>query len=520
MVIDMYTIDRELDQPLYIQIRNSIEQAILRGELKKGDRLPPVTVLAKEIGVTQATIRRALKDLGAAGYTKCHVGRGTFIRDPEDDSDKGEEEEYCGRDKELERVADRSNHGFRPRERAARMLRTGISKALADIMPMAHREGIIALTRGVPDSDLLPGNFMEDVCKLALTDGGLQYAVATDPVGNYELRKEIARRASMDGSSVTPDMVLITNGVSQAITLIAQSATEERNHVICETPCFQGLPNSFTAMGHWVDSVQRDEEGPIIAQLERFSRYSSNILYLCPYVHNPMGTDLSPERYDQLVEWARRTNSIVIADEIFRELRFEKAEQPSLLKELGAEQTIMVSSLSKSVMPGLRLGWIITSARRVQELAQLKRLMDHSTPAITQGMALQIFTSGKFDQHVDKMRTLYRRRMEVLLQSLQRMMPKGVRWSLPVGGFSILLELPKGYSSVALLLSAIDKGVSFLPAPLFDIDQRYVNGLRISTAWVEENEIKEGIELLADSIEEFIQAPSFEPGLSGLGGFQ
>jgi len=516
----MYTIDRDLDQPLYIQIRNSIEQAILRGELKTGDRLPPVTVLAKDIGVTQATIRRALKDLGAAGYTTCHVGRGTFIRDPEQDTEKADEDDRAGQDRGTERLAGSPRHGFRPRERAARMLRTGISKALSDIMPMAHREGIIALTRGVPDGNHLPPKFVEEVCSMALADGGIQYAAATDPEGDYELRKEIARRASQDGSVVTPEMVLITNGVSQSITLIAQATTEERNHVICETPCFQGLPNSFTAMGHWVDSVQRDEQGPVMSQLERFSRYSSHLLYLCPYVHNPMGTDLSADRYMQLVDWAKRTNSIIVADEIFRELRFEKSRLPSLLKDLGAEQTIVVSSLSKSVMPGLRLGWLITSARRVQELAQLKRLMDHSTPAITQGMALQILISGKFDEHVLQMRQLYSRRMEVLLQSLKRLMPQGVRWSQPAGGFSILLELPKGYSSVALLLSAIEKGVSFLPAPLFDIDQRYVNCLRISTAWVDENEIKEGIELLADTIEQFIQAPFSETGLSGLGGFQ
>lgn len=515
----MYTIDRDLDQPLYIQIRNSIEQAILQGKLQKGDRLPPVTVLAKEIGVTQATIRRALKDLGAAGYTKCHVGRGTFIRDPEGETARTEEDGF-DRERESDRLPPEAGHGFRPRERAARMLRTGISKALYDIMPMAHREGIIALTRGIPDSKNLPAKFIEEVCGLALAGDDMRYAAATDPVGDYELRKEIAVRASQDGSVVTPEMVLITNGVSQAINLLAQSITEERNHVICETPAFQGITNTFTALGHWVDSVQRDEHGPLMSQFERFSRYNSNLLYLCPYVHNPMGTDLSAERYGELVEWARKTNSIIVADEIFRDLRFEAGGQPSLLKELGPEQTIVVSSLSKSVMPGLRLGWMITSAKRVQELGQLKRLMDHSTPSITQGMALQIFATGKYDEHVAKMRLLYRRRMEVLVQSLQRMMPQGVRWPQPVGGFSILLELPKGYSSVALLLSAIDKGVSFLPAPLFDIDQRYVNGLRISTAWVDENEIKEGIELLADAIEEFLQSPSFEPGLSGLGGFQ
>jgi DNA-binding transcriptional MocR family regulator len=273
-------------------------------------------------------------------------------------------------------------------------------------------------------------------------------------------------------------------------------------------------------MGHWVETVQRDEEGPRVEQLEKYAEKRARLLYVCPYAHNPMGTDLSPERYGYLVEWARRTGSVVIADEIFKELRFGDTVQPSLLKSLGGEQSIVVSSMSKSIMPGLRIGWIITSAQRIQELVQLKRLMDNSSPAFIQGMALAIFSSGKFDAHTEKMRQVYRSRMDTLLKSLKKSMPAGVRWSQPDGGFSIFMELPRGYSSVALLLSAIDMGVSFLPGPLFDIDQRYVHGLRLSTAWSDEHQIREGVELLGKAIEDFIAEPACDTGLSGLGGFQ
>ncbi|WP_167505757.1 PLP-dependent aminotransferase family protein [Desulfosediminicola flagellatus] len=516
----MYEIDRDLDIPLYIQIRTRVEKLIESGELQPGDRLPSVSSLAKAIGVTQATVRRALQDLGEAGHTTCHVGRGTFIRDVNavKVDDEGPSEFALNQRPEAK---GRSRQMLdRPREHAARRLRTGVSKALYDIMPLAHKPGMIALTKGTPDASDLPARFLDETCEDVLKNGSVHYIAATDPLGVYDLRKEIARRASEDGMVVTPDMVMITNGVSQAITLIAQSAMEEQPEIICETPCFQGISNSFAAMGHWVETVQRDEQGPIIEQLERFSDYSPRMFYLCPYVHNPMGTDISPERSRRLVEWAKRTGSIVIADEIFRDLRFERKAQPSLLKDLGGEQAIVVSSMSKSVMTGLRIGWIITSPKRIQELAQLKRLMDHSAPAITQALALNIYRSGRFDSHVESMRLVYQKRMSTLINSLEKLMPKEIRWSRPNGGFSILLELPRGYSSVALLLTAIDKGVSFLPGPLFDIDQRYVHGMRLSTAWADEHQIKEGIELLANAIEEFLEAPPSDTGLSGLGGFQ
>lgn len=518
--MSLYAVDRESDIPLYIQIRDSIIEAVHSQELTFGDKLPAVSLLAKEIGVTQATVRRALQDLGSAGFTECHVGRGTFICDPESTDSRGNESNPNTTKTESTSEHRKESSTSNPVEYATRRLRSGIRKALFDIMPLAHKPGTIQLTRGVPDGELLPPKFIEEINEQTLAGGSSQYIQATEELGLYELREEIAMRFNECGTSVTPDQVLITNGSLQAVTLVAQTYIEKKPPVICETPCFQGITDTFTAMGHWVDTVPRDSEGPQIDKLYNHSGNISHLLYLCPYVHNPMGTDLSADRARELAEWARQTGSVIIADEIFKDLRFNADTEPSLLKELGSEQTIIVSSLSKSVMTGLRLGWIISSPERIRELARLKHIMDHSTPSFIQGMGLTIFKSGKFDSHTTAMRKLYQDRMTILLKALKTNMPKGVSWSTPIGGFSILVELPKGYSSVALLLSAIDKGVSFLPGPLFDIDQRYVHALRLSTAWTDKHQIKEGIELLGSCIEDFISQPPGDSGLSGLGNFQ
>ncbi len=515
-----YSVDRDSDTPLYIQIREEIIKAIDSGDLSPGDKLPSVSGLAKEIGVTQATVRRALQDLGKAGHTRCQVGCGTFITDANtSENSKPAEPTSSTQDATNERRKPTSAAST-PLEFAARRLRSGISKALYDIMPLACKPGIIQLTKGVPDSDLLPDNFIEETTQDALKNGSKKYIQATDALGMYELREEIAMRFNEGGTYVTPDQVLITNGSLQAITLIAEASLENRLGVICETPCFQGITDTFAAMGHWVETTQRDDSGPIIEKLHRLSGNEPRLLYTCPYSHNPTGTDLSSDRYSQLVNWARKTGSTIIADEIFKDLKFRGTTQPSLLKTLGSEQTMVVSSMSKSIMTGLRLGWIISSPTRIKQLAELKRLMDHSCPAFIQGMGLSIFLSGKFDTHTKRMQNIYKSRMETMEDSLSKLMPKGISWSKPVGGFSLLLELPQGYSSVALLLAAIDRGVSFLPCPLFDIDQRYVNALRLSCAWADQHQIKEGVELLASTIEEFISQPPGDSGLSGLGNFQ
>ena len=520
--MNIFTVDKTSDIPLYIQIRDRISQAIDQGTLKPGDKLPAVSALARDIGVTQATVRRALQDLTDAGQACCHVGRGTFIQEVKITQDEfadgaPAESKRPSPDKRKAPTSESQN----PFEFAARKLRMGISKALTDIMTLANKPGIIHLTKGVPDPTLLPANFLEEVSANIFRQGAPPLIEATDSLGLYELRAEIAARFSEAGTAISAEQVLITNGSLQALTLIAQASLEDNRHVYFETPCFTGVTNTFIAMGHWAETIGRDREGPLYDALIQKSGSKSAMLYLCPYAQNPMGTDLSGERAGQLVEWARRTGSTIIADEIFKDLRYDPSQvQPSLLQSLGPDQTIIVSSMSKSVMTGLRLGWLISSTKRVQQLAQLKRLMDHSCPTIIQAMALEIFQSGKFTAHTDRMRAIYQERMDIMCDSLSRLMPKEVRWTRPDGGFSLLVELPRGYSSVALFLAAIAKGVAFAPGPLFDIDQRFVHCLRLSCAWANADQLKEGIELLAGVLHEFLGRPAGESGLSGLGSYQ
>jgi 2-aminoadipate transaminase len=516
----IYTIDKQSDTPLYMQIRNNIEAAILSGELNPGDKLPPVTCLAKDIGVTQATVRRALQDLGKAGHTCCHVGRGTFIQDAASISENEQPEVSTSTGQNDLRL----NHNRPPaqnsREFAARRLRTGVGKALNDIMSLAERPGIIQFTRGVPDPALLPESFLQEITMETLQNGGNDLIETTDSLGRYDLRQEIADRFTKRGTAITPEQVLITNGSLQAITLVAQANIEMKYNVICETPCFKGITDTFAAMGNWVETITRDSHGPIANLPDRLPDQNPFLLYLCPYAHNPVGTNLSKERYAMLVEWAKRTGSLIVADEIFRDLCFDEVPPPSLMQELGADQTIVVNSLSKSVMTGLRLGWLISSPKRVQQLAILKRLMDQSCASLIQGLAVTILKSGRFDAHIKKMQAIYQSRRDTLLNALHRYMPKEVTWSTPEGGYSLLLELPRGYSSISMFLAAIDKGVSILPGPLFDIDHRFVHCFRISYAWMDEEQIKEGIELLASAVEVFLSRPPGDNGLSGIGSYQ
>ena len=507
-------LDKKADMPLYAQIRNAVQNAIEHGILKPGDRLPTVTAFAKDVGVTQATIRRALEDLSKDGYITSHVGRGTFVCSQEElTTHKMHRQSHSD-------LSSLSTAGDPELASVTKRFRMGIRKGLNDLMMLTRRPGLIHFTRGLPDPDLMREGCLKDLINDALTSGQRRYQVCGDPMGIPELREEIAKRFSNDNSRISPDQVLITNGSQQAVALLAQSALENSQRVICETPCFMGITNAFGALGHWVESVPRDAEGPIPERLNRFRDGKPSLLYLCPELHNPMGTDLSPERRTVISEWAREQQAVLLADEIFHDFRFEGNPPKSLLTETGAQHTVVISSFSKTFMDGLRVGWLITSAERIRSIVPLKRAMDIVCPPLMQGIALSLLRTGEYKNHVQKIREYYRPCRDMILDALTRFMPEGVSWTVPKGGFHMWVELPSGYSSIALFLLAIERGIAIIPGPLLDLEHRFVHAFRLSYGSVKPEHITEGIELLAEAVKELLNEPPKDSGLSGLGDFR
>jgi len=507
------TIDRKSDIPLYAQIREALQAAIDKEELKPGQQLPPVATLAKALGVTQTTIRRAYKDLRNTGIVGCHVGRGTFVLEPES-SDIGESTpKATGYHQTGQAMADPDFL------LAARRLRMGIEKSLEALTILTQRPGLIHFTSGIPDPAISTEGILEQMTQEAFrVDAGI-YQDYCHPPGLLDLRKEIAGRYTHSGVPVSPDQVLITNGSQQAVSIMAQYALENKQRVICETPCYMGIPKAFGALGHWVESVPRDREGPIPERLNRYRDGTPSLFYLCPELHNPMGTDLSPERRIFLKEWTEEQNALLVADEIFHDLYFDGLAPQSLLADVGPDRVVVIGSLSKSFMCGIRIGWMISSEKRIRSVGTLKRAMDIGCPTLMQGIALSLLRTGEYDRHLKRAREHYKSRRDAMVRALERYMPDGITWTEPDGGFHLWIELPNGYSSIVLFLLAIERGVAFFPGPQMDIDHRFVNAFRFSYGSVEEDRIQEGVELLADAARELLKDPPSDPGLSGLGDF-
>ncbi len=503
---------RDASQPLYIQIRDVLAEAIRTGRLQAGDRLPTVAAFASDLGVTPSTVRRALEDLTLSGLVASHVGRGTFVTDPTSAS-HGEHSAAAVEKPPVGRPPEGS-----AAVKAARRLRQGIAASLEALLPLAQRPGVIQLTSGVPASELVSEDLVKELNQAALKEGAAQYVGYGHPMGLTALREALAARYQQRGLSVEADQILITCGSQQALALIAMQALETKPRIIFETPCYTGIPKFFSSLGHWVETITRDPDGPLPDSFARFSQDPPPLVYTCPQLHNPMGTNMIPERQRRLADWVAARDGLVIADEVFADLHGDSPAAGPLYRN-GLANLLIVGSLSKSFMGGLRVGWLVADRQRLETLAGLKRTMDLGGPPLMEGMALALLESGRYDDHLPRARRYYACRRDAALEALERCMPAGVEWTRPEGGFNMWIRLPAGYSSIALYLAAIERGVAFIPGPFADVDHRFLNAFRVGYGGLPPDQVTAGIELLAGATSELLQHPPADGGLSGLGEF-
>ena len=518
-------IDKDSSTPLYIQIRDDLRTSIVSGKLKEGERLPPVTALAAEKGVTAATIRRALQDLTEEGLVMSHVGRGTFVSNPGQSSKRPSTAGFSGANEK--NAADSASVSRRRTEtsmRAARRLRQSVTRSLNEMMTLAQKPGIIAFTRGIGDPETIEKGILTKLAQKALANGEELFHDYGDPRGLLSLREAIAALYAEQALSVTSGQILVTSGSQQAIALLAQEAAENGREILCETPCYTGVSNAFSAFGLQIETVPRIDGGPDLSRIPAGHDYGNALFYLCPVLHNPTGTDISVSVAREVSDWAKKNNAVILADEVFRDLHLtgpDSAPAPaSFLKNLGPERAVILGSLSKSFISGLRVGWIVTSEERVRALSQIKKSMDLGCPPLMQGIAQAFLADPEgYRAHREKIREHYRALRDSALDALARNMPKGVAWTKPEGGFQLWVTLPAGYSSVELFLRSVEKGAAFLPGPLQDINNRYMNSFRLCYGSLSKDDIAEGIRRIAEAAREYLEESPGDSGFAGLGDF-
>jgi 2-aminoadipate transaminase len=373
------------------------------------------------------------------------------------------------------------------------------SSAIRELLKITERPEVISFAGGLPSPAAFPVEEIRTAADRILRDSptaALQYS-ATE--GYMPLREWVAARHSTPGAPIDPSQVLITTGSQQALELLGKVLIDTGSRVLVETPTYLGALQSFSLYEPEFVSLPTDDHGLVPEALTATLTQGARLLYAQPNFQNPTGRRLPLERRQALAALAMRSSFPVIEDDPYGALCYRGEPLPTLLS-MAPQHVVHLGSFSKILAPGLRVGYIIAPAGLHFKLVQAKQATDLHTPSLNQQIVHEVVRNGFLDNHIPKVRSMYRAQCDAMLAALERDMPKSVTWNQPEGGMFIWLQLPPGIDSTELLAAALKENVAFVPGgPFYATPASAADSsrtLRLSFVTVPAEKIAVGIERL------------------------
>ena len=370
------------------------------------------------------------------------------------------------------------------------------SSPVRDILELTQRAEVISFAGGLPAPELVPAELIADAVARTLAPTraarALQYS-STE--GDPELRALLARRFDVNGLRCEADELLVTTGSQQALGLLAAVLLDPGDAVLVENPAYLAALQCFGFAGARLVPVECDDDGlcpdAVPALIEQ---HAPKFLYVVPTFQNPTGRTLPAARRARLAEIAAEYGLWVVEDDPYGELRYDGERLDPIGSHAGgADRTVTISSLSKVLAPGLRIGWLRAPAAILRPLAIAKQAADLHTSTVDQLAARTALQAGDLDLHVAALCREYRHRRDALLAGLAHALPPGSTFNRPDGGMFVWARLPEGWDAEQLLRAALEHDVAFVPGhPFFarDPDRRT---LRLSFTTHRPVEIAEGL---------------------------
>jgi 2-aminoadipate transaminase len=382
------------------------------------------------------------------------------------------------------------------------------SSAMRDLMALTEREDVISLAGGLPDTSTFPPESYASLMATVAAEScarALQYG----PTEGFALVKRcIAQVMAAEGMAIDDDELLVTTGGQQVIDLVCKTLLDPGDVVVAEAPTYPGAVPTFCAYQAEVVQVTMDRDGMRIdeleaslAELDRTGR-RPKFIYTVPNFHNPAGVTMSLERRRELVRIANERELLVLEDNPYGLLRYEGSPLPTLRSLDGAQFVIYASTFSKILSPGVRLGWTAAPAPVLQKMNIGKQSSDLCSSSISQCFVAAYFDSGPWHEYVRSLTEIYRRRRDVMLDSLAEHFPREAEWTHPEGGLFIWATLPSYIDTTDLLARALEEDVAFVPGRAAFIDGRGGSSMRLNFSGVGEDQIREGIRRIGEVVRE------------------
>ena len=450
-------LDREADVPLHEQIERSIREGVRSGRLGAESQLPSSRSLAAELGISRGVVSEAYGQLAAEGYLLARQGAPV---------------------------------------RAAPTVRAAAQRAPSPSLrpSFTHR-----LDPGLPDLAGFPRDRWLRSLRAAWRQAPIDAVDYPDPRGVPALRETLADYLGrVRGAAADPEQLLVCTGFTQGLSLIARwLASRDIKHVALEDPGWHGHRLIFEQAGLAVEPIPVDGEGLRVDLLERSEAAA---VIVTPAHQFPTGAVLSSERRAALVEWAERGERLIVEDDFDAELRYDRGGVGAL-QGLAPERVAYIGSASKRLVPGMRLGWMLTPSWLGWPLISVKAIEDRGSEAIGQLALHDFIARGELDRHLRRMRLRYGQRRQALLESLERHLPQA-RIKEGAAGLYELAELPAGIDEAALVSAAAARGVGVEGLELHRFKPGGRPGLVLGFASMPEPAIEQSVRLLAAALAE------------------
>jgi 2-aminoadipate transaminase len=384
---------------------------------------------------------------------------------------------------------------------AHRMQKMG-SSVIRELLKLTEQPDIISFGGGLPAPEVFPVKEFKEACNTVLDQYGAQALQYGMTEGYTPLREMIARHTGRYGIKVNANNIQITSGSQQALDFIGRLFLNRGDYIVCESPTYLGALQAWNAYGAQYISVPSDENGMIVDELESALRIGPKFIYVLPNFQNPSGSTLSLERRHKLVELADRYGVPIIEDDPYGQLRYEGEHLPSVAlldsqyrRDNGSYtgNVIYLSTFSKLLAPGIRLAWVIAPEQVIRKIVMTKQAADLHTATFNQIVAYEVAKGGFLDEHVKVIRATYKERRDVMLETMDEIFPREVRWTHPQGGMFLWGMMPDWMDAAEVLKKAIDKKVAFVPGGAFHPNGGGQNTMRINFSYCNPDTIREGI---------------------------
>ncbi len=460
----------------YQQLSEEIEHQILNGTYRVGDRLPSIRKLHRRLNLSISTVFKAYAALETVGLVEVRSKSGYYVT--------GEGL------RQLVPPAFETRSSL-PQKVSLTGMFTSILSAMSDPAMLPFGSSAIS-------TDLLPYKAFSRILKnLSARELKAQFGYSLAE-GDPGLRRQLAGR--MVGWSQAPDMgdIVVTNGCSEALTLALRATTGPGDTIAVESPTHFGLLQLLNSLGASVVEVTTDPRtGLKVEALEKvLSRHSIGACVVIPNFQNPLGSLMPDENKEHLVKFLNHHNIPLIEDEIYADLHYGP-NRPIPLRAFDRKDLVITcGSLSKTLVPGLRIGWIVAGKRFLDKVRDLKAGMNVSTATLNQHIVATYLSDTSYDRHLRVLRRHLKNQTFNIAGAVQKYFPEGTRLSLPQGGALLWVQLPGQVSGSDLYLKALDHGISILPGRACAIGEEFESFIRIGCGHPFSERVETGIATL------------------------